>query len=144
MIFWIFVASSLNSTYFWCGVARGNFDLPKSGFTRRRNDATRGNKGIGLMLIKNYDLQDSRCVVAALREAIFCFAFLNERDFAVHFLTLFYESALMSAMKEGDARWGPACFAFHFHRRPGIDRGGGFCLQASGWSGGAIAVAVVG
>jgi len=29
----------------------------KSGFTQRRDDATKGNKGIGLMLGKNYRLK---------------------------------------------------------------------------------------
>jgi hypothetical protein len=68
-----------------------------------------------------------------LREAVF------ERDFAVLFLTLFYESALMPAIKEGTPV-GAGVLCVHLHRRPGIDRGGGFYLQASGWSGGAIAV----
>ena len=39
-------------------------------------------------------------------------------DFAVPSLTLLYESALMPAIKRGDARRGPACFAFIFTAAP--------------------------
>jgi len=39
---------------------------------------------------------------------------------------------------------GAGVLCVHLHRRPGIARGGGFYLQASGESVGAIAVVVVG
>lgn len=42
----------------------------------------------------------------------------NEADFTAISLTLLYESALMPAIKRGDARWGPACFAFIFTAVP--------------------------
>ena len=63
-------------------------------------------------MARKFGLQDFRCVVASLREAI-----LKGISPPLS-LTLFYESALMPAMKEGDARWGPACFAFLFTAVP--------------------------
>ena len=60
-----------------------------------------------------------------------------ESNFAGLFLTLFYESALMPAIKEGTPV-GAGVLCVSSSPPPGIDRGGGFCLQASGWSGCAI------
>ena len=41
----------------------------------------------------------------------------------------------MPAIKGGRPK-GAGVLCVYLHRRPGIDRGGGFYLQASGWSGG--------
>jgi len=54
-------------------------------------------------------------------------------NFAVPSLTLLYESALMPAIIRGGRPSGAGELCVHLHRRPGIDRGGGFCLEASGW-----------
>ena len=58
-------------------------------------------------------------------------------------LTLLYESALMPANHRGTPVGGRRALRSS-SPPPGIDRGGGFCLGASGEFAGAISVAMVG